>query len=88
MRSCQASTEKSEDHELEYRFIGRDGGELWLRDIVRVVQESGKPDGCAGCLQLASDLARQLGGQLEIDQGPGSGASFAVAWSGGAYPVS
>ena len=34
-------------------------------------------------LQLASDLAKQLGGKLEIESGPGSGASFAVVWSGG-----
>lgn len=40
---CAACTGRSEDHEFEYRFIARDGRLVWLRDLVKVVEEEGKP---------------------------------------------
>ena len=40
---CAACTGRFEDHEFEYRFIAKDGRVVWLRDIVKVVEENGKP---------------------------------------------
>ena len=40
---CQARTALGEDHSFEYRFCARDGRILWMRDIVKVVSEGGRP---------------------------------------------
>ena len=40
---CAAETEKGEGHTFEYRMIASDGRVVWLRDIVSVVTEDGKP---------------------------------------------
>jgi diguanylate cyclase (GGDEF)-like protein/PAS domain S-box-containing protein len=40
---CVACTGRGNDHDFEYRFIARDGRTVWLRDIVKVVEENGKP---------------------------------------------
>ena len=40
---CTTATAKMEDHEFEYRFVTADGGFVWLRDIVTVVQDDGQP---------------------------------------------
>jgi diguanylate cyclase (GGDEF)-like protein/PAS domain S-box-containing protein len=40
---CVACTGRLDDHDFEYRFIARDGRTVWLRDIVKVVEENGKP---------------------------------------------
>lgn len=40
---CVTRTSQLEDHDFEYRFIAQDGRLVWLRDIVRVVKEDGKP---------------------------------------------
>jgi len=38
--SCVA---KGEDHELEYRFLAKDGRIFWVQDIITVVAENGVP---------------------------------------------
>ena len=38
-----AGTAKGEDHALEYRFLARDGRILWVRDLVTVVSDQGRP---------------------------------------------
>ena len=38
-RFCTECTERSEDHDFEYRFITRDGQVVWLRDIVKVISD-------------------------------------------------
>ena len=40
---CAACTGRLENHDFEYRFVARDGRIVWLRDIVRVVEQNGKP---------------------------------------------
>ena len=35
--TCQRAVERGEDHELQYRMMTADGRELWVRDIVTVV---------------------------------------------------
>ena len=40
---CQDETNCLKDHEFEYRFITQAGATVWLRDIVSVVAEAGKP---------------------------------------------
>lgn len=39
---CNASTERGESHEFEYRMFAKDGRVVWLRDIVAVVVEEGQ----------------------------------------------
>lgn len=41
--NCIACSNKLEPHELEYRFIAKDGRTVWLRDIVTVVASDNKP---------------------------------------------
>ncbi|BCS34233.1 hypothetical protein TBR22_A34620 [Luteitalea sp. TBR-22] len=43
VKYCVACTGRAEAHDFEYRFLARDGRYLWLRDIVRVVVEEGRP---------------------------------------------
>ncbi|MDO8250316.1 MAG: PAS domain-containing protein [Rhodoferax sp.] len=40
---CAACTGRGDDHDFEYRFVAQDGRTVWLRDIVKVVEENGKP---------------------------------------------
>lgn len=40
---CAACTGRLENHDFEYRFVAQDGRVVWLRDIVRVLEEDGKP---------------------------------------------
>ena len=40
---CVACTGRLENHDFEYRFITADGRMVWLRDIVKVVSDSGSP---------------------------------------------
>jgi PAS domain S-box-containing protein len=40
---CHACTLRSESHDFQYRMIAADGRIIWLRDIVTVIADSGKP---------------------------------------------
>jgi PAS domain S-box-containing protein len=40
---CAVATREQRDHEFEYRMIAADGRLVWLRDIVTVVSEDGRP---------------------------------------------
>ena len=40
---CSAATKRGENHEFEYRMIAKDGRAVWLRDIIAVVVEDGRP---------------------------------------------
>lgn len=62
---CVAATEKGEPHAFEYRMVAKDGRLVWLRDIVSVVLEDGKPTRLRGIMvdvteKRESDAARQL----------------------------
>jgi PAS domain S-box-containing protein len=43
IRYCAACTGRLEDHDFEYRFLASDGRVVWIRDLVHVVQEGGRP---------------------------------------------
>ncbi|MGC8874456.1 MAG: MEDS domain-containing protein [Chloroflexia bacterium] len=40
---CAQATLEKRDHEIEYRMLAADGRTVWLRDIVTVVVEDGRP---------------------------------------------
>ena len=47
---CLAATARLEAHQFEYRMIAADGRAVWLRDIVTVIAESGRPSKLLGIL--------------------------------------
>jgi len=50
VRYSVTRTNRLEDHDLEYRFIARDGRVVWLRDIIKVIAENGTPKWIRGLL--------------------------------------
>lgn len=40
---CVAATKERKAHDFEYRMIGIDGRTVWLRDIISVIVENGRP---------------------------------------------
>jgi len=40
---CAQATMRGENHEFEYRFLARDGREVWLYDLVNVEMADGRP---------------------------------------------
>ena len=55
-RACQEATAAKRPHDLEYRMIAADGRVVWLRDLVTVVVESGRPTRLRG---LMIDITRR-----------------------------
>lgn len=47
---CVQSTQQKRPHDFEYRMIAADGRTVWLRDIVTVVVENGKPSRLRGIM--------------------------------------
>lgn len=47
---CLSSTAQGKDHSFEYRMIAADGRTVWLRDLVKVVSENGKPSKLRGIM--------------------------------------
>ncbi len=47
---CAKSTAEGKSHQFEYRMIAADGRILWLRDIVAVIMEDGKPARLSGIM--------------------------------------
>lgn len=47
---CAQSTSEGKSHQFEYRMIAADGRILWLRDIVAVIMENGKPARLSGIM--------------------------------------
>ena len=47
---CAKSTEEGKSHQFEYRMMAADGRILWLRDIVAVIMEDGKPVRLSGIM--------------------------------------
>jgi len=58
LQECQRLTADGEDHQLEYRLVARDGRSVWVRDIVRVICEDGRPVSCRGVMLDISELKR------------------------------
>ncbi|MDV6236615.1 ATP-binding protein [Leptospira ellisii] len=47
---CIACTGRMEAHDFEYRFIRKDGSAVWLRDLVKVIVQNGKPKWLRGVM--------------------------------------
>jgi PAS domain S-box-containing protein len=68
---CVAATKEMKDHDFEYRFIAADGRVVWLRDIVTVVVENGRPVKLRGVMfdvtgrKEAEEEIRKLNAELE-----------------------
>lgn len=41
---CKEMTAKGKDHNSQYRMINKKGEEVWIRDIVSVISQNGKPE--------------------------------------------
>jgi PAS domain S-box-containing protein len=70
---CQLMSEKLEDHDFEYRMIAADGRIVWIRDLVTVVVEDGRPVRLLGVMidvteqkELLDDLSRSEQNYREI----------------------
>ena len=51
MALCAQATKEKKTHELEYRMIASDGRTVWVRDIVLVVVEQGRPTELVGAMR-------------------------------------
>lgn len=75
-RYCASCTARLDPHDLEYRFLARDGHALWLRDIVTVVGDNGAPRWVRGIMvdvserKIAEAQLRKL--SLAVEQSPGN----------------
>jgi len=47
---CRTSTEKGEAHDFAYRFLKKNGGIAWLRDVVSVELKNGRPHKLRGVM--------------------------------------
>jgi len=65
---CLQATQENRSHQFEYRMLTADGRTIWLRDIVTVIQEGGRPVTLCGVMvditerkqaEAASRLAEQ-----------------------------
>lgn len=50
MNYCITYTGRMEAHDFEYRFIGKGGDVVWLRDLVKVIVQDGKPKWLRGVM--------------------------------------
>lgn len=53
---CLTATAKGESHTLEYRFMGKDGNYIWLRDVIAVENQDNKPIKLRGIMLDISEL--------------------------------
>jgi PAS domain S-box-containing protein len=63
---CMTETQKGKDHELEFRIKTTDGRIIWLRDIVTVIKEDGKPVKLRGFM---FDISERKNMEEEIRKG-------------------
>ncbi len=47
---CTHKTAHGQEHDFEYRMVAKDGSIVWLRDIVTVIMEEGKPSKLRGIM--------------------------------------
>ncbi len=71
---CRTQTELNLDHELDYRMLAADGSVRWIRDIVTIVQENGRPSLLRGIfvditqMKEAEEERRELQQQMQHSQ--------------------
>jgi PAS domain S-box-containing protein len=62
---CREQTEQGKDHTFDYRFKKADGSYIWLRDLISVITEQGKPRVLQG-LMIDITEEKKLEQQLEL----------------------
>jgi len=65
---CSQAVRNRQEHTFDYRMIASDGRIVWLRDIVNVVVEGGKPQKLVGVMIDISEL-KETQGDLEYVSG-------------------
>jgi PAS domain S-box-containing protein len=61
---CKNQTNLNCNHDFEYRMIAKDGSIVWLRDIVNIVMEDGKPIHLRG---IMIDITRSKEAEKELN---------------------
>ena len=62
---CIKATQEQTDHEMEYRMIAADGSTVWLRDLVTIVVENGRPTKLRGIMVDITNQKRAQESLLE-----------------------
>jgi PAS domain S-box-containing protein len=65
---CVKNTNSLQDHEFEYRMIAADGREVWLKDVVHLVIEDGKPVESVGVMVDITDKKLREAYQDQLDE--------------------
>lgn len=55
---CHLKTQQGEDHNFEYRMLAADGRIVWIRDLVKVICENGKPKTLRGLMLDITSLKK------------------------------
>ncbi len=66
---CAVNAEKRRQYSFEYRMIHRDGSILWIRDIVNVIHENGRPVSLRGIMidiTKAKEAEQDLNKSLQL----------------------
>ena len=61
---CKNQTDLTINHDFEYRMIAKDGSIVWLRDIVNIIIEDGKPIHLRG---IMIDITRSKEAEKELN---------------------
>ena len=69
LRGCREALAEGRDHEFEYRALAADGREVWLRDIVHVVQRRRRAARDSSRTHGGSDRAAPLGARAAPERG-------------------
>ena len=65
---CITNTQNLQDHEFYYRMIAADGRAVWLKDVVHLVIEDGRPVESVGVMVDISDSKRAEAAELELER--------------------
>lgn len=65
---CVTNTNALRDHEFEYRMIAADGREVWLKDVVHLIVEEGRPVESIGVMVDITQEKRAEGAERELDR--------------------
>lgn len=62
---CRFKTQQMDEHECEYRMVAADGRVVWIRDLIRILVDEGKPKSILGIMiddtrskQIEQELTR------------------------------
>ena len=64
---CVTNTNKLNDHEFEYRMLAADGREVWLKDVVHLIVEDGRPVESVGVMVDITDKKRADEAERELE---------------------